>query len=349
MLRKLFLLLALMPLIAAAQEPEMPKDKWLPKDGYFVHDPVMARGEDGKYYLFCTGKGISVMSSTDMKEWTKEQPVFPSEPKWAKKLIKGFKKYIWAPDITFHNGLWYLYYSCSTGGKNGSAIGLAVNKTLDPTSPDFKWEDRGLVIASRRHVDCWNAIDPNLAFDQEGKPYLVFGSFWDGIQLIELAADLQTPITEPRTIARRRNHHYTIEEVDDPETFDIEGNRTNEAGDNAIEAPFIIYHDSYYYLFVSHDYCCHGRNSNYRTVYGRSTSIEGPYIDRDGVRMDEGGGTLLYGPCDEYAGIGHNAAYNIDGQWLFISHAYDRSLNGCPVLFTRKMSFTDDGWIVGEP
>ena len=32
-----------------------------------VHDPVMARGEDGRYYLFATGMGVSVLSSSDMK------------------------------------------------------------------------------------------------------------------------------------------------------------------------------------------------------------------------------------------------------------------------------------------
>ncbi len=308
----------------------------------------MARGEDGKFYVFCTGRGVEVLSSADRKLWKREKPVFESGPEWAEQLVDGFHGHIWAPDISYHNGLWYLYYSCSTFGKNGSAIGLAVNKTLDPTSPDFKWEDRGLVITSKRHVDCWNAIDPNLVFDQQGKPYLVFGSFWDGIQLIELADDLQTPITQPRTIARRVNHVFTIEEVDDPDSFQIEGDLSVEAGENAIEAPFIIYRDGYYYLFAGQDYCCRGRNSNYRTVYGRSTSIEGPYVDKDGVRMDEGGGTLLYGPSEEHYGIGHSAVYEIDGNWEYICHVYGKDLKGRATIFQARLHFDKDGWIVTD-
>ncbi|MCD8304560.1 MAG: family 43 glycosylhydrolase [Prevotellaceae bacterium] len=347
----LILALTLLPLAALAQpfgRREPPQ--WRTDDGTpFVHDPVMARGEDGKYYVFCTGMGVQVLSSPDLKEWSREPSVFTQAPEWAEQMIRGYRGHTWAPDISRHDGLWYLYYSCSTFGKNESAIGLAVNKTLDPTADDYGWQDRGLVIASRRHKDCWNAIDPNLALDEEGQPYLVFGSFWDGIQLVRLSQeDLQTPLTEPRTIARRWNHAYTIEEVDNPQNFEIEGEDTIEAADNAIEAPFIIHRGEYYYLFVSQDYCCRGRRSTYRTVYGRSESIEGPYLDKEGTRMDEGGGTLLYGPDEQYYGIGHSAAYELDGQWLFLCHAYDKDTNGKAVLFLRTLSFDPQGWIVTE-
>ncbi len=318
-----------------------------PTPNPYVHDPVMARGEDGKYYIFSTGFGVQVLSSEDREMWHHERSVFDSAPQWAMDMVRGYRGHTWAPDICHHNGLWYLYYSCSTFGKNESAIGLAVNKTLDPTSPDFGWEDRGLVIASRRHGDCWNAIDPNLAFSQAGKPYLVFGSFWDGIQMVELdAQNLQTPLTEPRTIARRWNHVYTLEEIDNPDRFEIEGNDTIEAADNAIEAPFIAYNNGYYYLFVSQDYCCRGRRSTYKTVYGRSEDIEGPYVDKEGVRMDEGGGTLLFGPDDQYYGIGHSAVYEMDGQWWFFCHAYDKDANSRAVLFQSPIDFDSNGWIV---
>ena len=313
--------------------------------GLNVHDPVMARGEDGRYYIFSTGMGVNVVSSEDMKEWRRERPVFSSAPEWATKEVRGYRGHTWAPDISWHNGMWYLYYSCSTFGKNTSAIGLAVSKTLDPSSPDFGWEDRGRVIASRRHRDCWNAIDPNLIVGKKGRPYLVFGSFWDGIQLVKLKKDFQTPKGKPRTIARRWNHRYTLEEIDHPHLFTIEGNDTIEAADNAIEAPFIIRRGKYYYLFVSQDYCCRGQNSTYRTVYGRSKKLEGPYVDKDGVRMDQGGGTLLYGPDDDYYGVGHCAVYEMDGRWLFISHAYEKLEEGRAKLFRREISFDSEGWI----
>src|SRR6476619_7281486 len=98
-----------------------------------VHDPVIIR-QDSTYYIFCTGFGISVFSSTDMKNWKKEKAVFDTAPQWAVKEIPGFRGHIWAPDIIYHNGQYYLYYAVSAIGKNTSAIGVATNKTLDTTS-----------------------------------------------------------------------------------------------------------------------------------------------------------------------------------------------------------------------
>ena len=112
-----------------------------------VHDPVMAKQGD-TYYLFCTGMGISMWSSKDMKEWKREKPVFREAPEWAVKAIPEFKGHIWAPDISYNNGKYYLYYSVSAFGKNTSAIGLATNTTLDPASPGYKWVDHGEVIQS---------------------------------------------------------------------------------------------------------------------------------------------------------------------------------------------------------
>lgn len=312
-----------------------------------AHDPVMAKGEDGRYYVFATGMRVGVMSSADMKEWRMEQPALKEVPQWATDTVPGYRGHTWAPDISFHNGLWHLYYSCSTFGKNGSAIGLAVNKTLDPKSPDFGWEDRGMVIASHRKVDNWNAIDPNLIVDKKGNPYLVYGSFWDGIQLVKLdKSDFQTPVTKPKTVARRLGRQWTKEEMLDVANYTQEGENVIEAGDNAVEAPFIMKHGKYYYMFVSFDYCCRGQASTYKTVYGRSKNIEGPYMDKEGRKMEVGGGTILYGPDEEHFGIGHNSAYEFDGKCYFVSHAYVKANNGAAKLFIRPLEFDKDGWIV---
>lgn len=315
-----------------------------------VHDPVMALGEDGRYYVFSTGVGVGVMSSADLQTWRQEPSVFDRDeiPQWAKDTVQGYWGHTWAPDISYHNGEWQLYYSCSTFGKNGSAIGRVTNKTLDPSSPDFRWVDHGPVIVSHKHQDNWNAIDPNLIIGEA--PYLVYGSFWDGIQLLPLDADLQTPKSAPVTIARRINRHRDLAEIDNIEHYTVEGKDTIEAGDNAIEAPFIIRRGEYYYLFVSHDYCCRGKNSTYRTVYGRSKQLTGPYLDREGRDMAEGGGTLLIGPSDRYYGVGHNSAYELkDGTWIFLSHAYDAEHGARAKIFIRPLLFDADGWMtLGE-
>ena len=309
-----------------------------------VHDPVMALGEDGRYYIFATGMGVGVMSSADMKEWQFESPVLGQIPTWAMDTVPGYRGHTWAPDISYHKGLWHLYYSCSTFGKNGSAIGHAVSKSLDPQSPHFGWEDRGMVIASHRGKDNWNAIDPNLIVNKRGVPYLTYGSFWDGIQLIRLSKeDYQTPTSKPVTIARRYAKRYVNGKN---VNFTIEGKDTIEAGENAIEAPFIYKRGKYYYLFVSFDYCCRGENSTYKTVYGRSKNIEGPYLDKDGKRMDEGGGTDLFGPDAIYFGVGHCSVYDFDEHTYFVSHAYEKAHNGRAKLFIRPLFFDSEGWIV---
>lgn len=336
-------------LCASAQDSKRPRwhfDSTNPN----AHDPVMAKGEDGRYYLFMTGMNVGVISSEDMKVWKPEPNALKETPKWAMDTVPGYKGHTWAPDISFHNGLWHLYYSCSTFGKNGSAIGHAVSPTLDPKAPDYGWEDRGMVIASHRRRDNWNAIDPNLIVDKKGQPYLTYGSFWDGIQIVKLSKDdFQTPQTEPRTIARRKGRAISLDEMNDEKNFTREGENVIEAGENAIEAPFVFFHKGWYYLFVSFDYCCRGKASTYKTVYGRSKNVEGPYLDKEGRPMEYGGGTLLYGPDDTYFGVGHCSVYDFDGQTYFVSHAYVIENNGAAKLFIRPIKFDKKGWIVTEP
>ncbi|RYE17136.1 MAG: arabinan endo-1,5-alpha-L-arabinosidase, partial [Sphingobacteriaceae bacterium] len=156
-----------------------------------VHDPVIIK-QDNLYYIFCTGNGIASWSSEDMIHWKREKPVFAVAPKWAVEAIPGFKGHIWAPDISYYKGLYYLYYSVSAFGKNTSAIGVATNKTLHIDSPDYLWVDHGNVIQSIPGKTNWNAIDPSLITDKNSTPYLAFGSFWDGLKLVKLNKDRLT-------------------------------------------------------------------------------------------------------------------------------------------------------------
>lgn len=295
-----------------------------------VHDPVMAR-ENGVYYLFCTGMGSSVYSSVDRINWKKEKPVFDSAPTWAVAAVPGFKGHIWAPDISFHNGEYYLYYSVSAFGKNTSCIGLATNKTLNPSDRRYRWVDHGKVIESIPGRDLWNAIDPNLAVDSLQRPWLVFGSFWSGMKLVRLnenRRELAVP-QEWYTVSKRARDF----KVDD-----------NDPGQGAVEAPFIFRKDGLYYLFVSFDFCCRGAESNYKVVVGRSKRIQGPYHDREGNRMDEGGGTLVVEGNNEWAGVGHNAVYSFDGEDVMLYHAYDVKDGGKPKLMVKRIQWDEQGW-----
>lgn len=296
-----------------------------------VHDPVMIK-EGNTYYLFCTGFGISVFSSTDMKNWKKEKPVFAIPPGWAVETIPGYKGHTWAPDISYHNGKYYLYYSVSAFGKNTSCIGVAVNKTLNPSSPDFKWEDKGKLIQSVPGRDMWNAIDPNLIIDEKGVAWLSFGSFWNGMKLVKLNADLIS-IAQPEqwhTIASR------------PRTF---GTADTLAGDAAIEAPFIFKKGDYYYLFVSWDYCCRAEKSDYKVVVGRSKTVAGPYLDKNNVPMTAGGGSLVVeGDAKEWFGAGHNSVYSFGGKDYIIYHGYDALDRGRSKLLINQLEWDRQGW-----
>lgn len=305
-----------------------------------VHDPVMIR-QNGTFYLFCTGRGISVWSSQDMKTWTRQKPVFDKAPEWAVKAVPGFKNHIWAPDISFFRGRYYLFYSVSAFGKNTSCIGLAVNRTLDESSPDFKWEDQGKIIQSYPGLTNWNAIDPNLVMGRSGQPYLAFGSFWDGLKFIKLRDDGMAVAGDTinlRTIASRK---ADPSQKQNPPA--VEGNPPD-AGGNAIEAPFIFKKGHWYYLFASIDYCCKGVNSTYKMIIGRSANPEGPYVDMQGRRLDSGGGSILLAGDGRWHGLGHNAVCSFDGKDYLVYHAYDARNNGVPKLQIRRLDWTCEEW-----
>ena len=297
-----------------------------------VHDPVMIKQGD-TYYLFSTGMGISVFSSKDMKTWNKENSVFDKGPQWAIDAIQGFKGHIWAPDISFHDGVYYLYYSVSAFGKNTSCIGLTTNTTLNPKDPNYKWTDHGKVIQSVPGRDLWNAIDPNLAYDANGQPWLVFGSFWSGMKLVKMNTNLKE-VAEPQewhTVSKRERSFKTDDY--DP-------------GEGSVEAPFIFKKNGFYYLFVSFDACCRGVKSTYKVMIGRAAKIQGPYVDKTGTRLDKGGGTLVITGNEAWPGVGHNSAYTFDGKDYFVTHAYDASDEGKPKLIIREMSWDKDNWPV---
>lgn len=112
-------------------------------------------------------------------------------------MVPNFRNHIWAPDILYHNNQYYIFYSVSSFGKNTSAIGVDTNKTLDQNSADFHWVDYGIVIQSIPNRDLWNAIDPNIIFDETGTPWMPFGYFWNGLKLVKLDDSL-LKIAEPQ-------------------------------------------------------------------------------------------------------------------------------------------------------
>jgi arabinan endo-1,5-alpha-L-arabinosidase len=275
--------------------------------------------------------GITMWSSKDLVNWKQEKPVFDNAPAWAVNAVPGYRGHTWAPDISYHHGQYYLFYSVSAFGKNTSCIGVATNKTLHTDDPEYKWVDHGKVLQSVPGRDMWNAIDPNLMLDENGTPWLVFGSFWNGIKLVKLNNEL-TALSDPQewvTVASRPRDYFTDEK---------------NAGEGAIEAPFLFKKNNYYYLFVSVDFCCRGIESNYKVVVGRSEKITGPYVDRNGFKLTYGGGTPVLTGNKDWPGVGHNAVYTFDSQDYTIYHGYDANDNGKPKLLIKKLGWDHEGW-----
>ena len=300
-----------------------------------THDPVIMR-EGDTYHVFGTGNGgryIETRTSTDLIHWTATGPLFTTIPQWAKDAIPGTDG-MWAPDISYVDGRYRLYYSVSTFGSNRSAIGLFTSPTLDPKAKNYKWKDEGLVVMSTE-ADDFNAIDPNFIIDRDGRHWLSLGSFWTGLKLFELDPKTGKPLKageKPYSIARRP---------------------APAGGPAPVEAPFIIDHGGYYWLLASYDYCCKGVNSTYYTVVGRSKAITGPYLGKDGSSMMEGGGTIfLRADLKEHQrwrGPGHAGAFrDKDGQWYVVYHAYDREKQGAPTLRIAPVRWDADGWPVAE-
>jgi arabinan endo-1,5-alpha-L-arabinosidase len=318
---------------ARAQEPVALE---LTGDYAGTHDPAIAR-EGNTYYVFATGKAkdggqFAIRCSSDLKDWKLCGHVFDKIPAWIHESSPGTRD-LWAPDVSYFNGRYHLYYAYSLFGKNTSGIALATNETLDSASPKYHWNDEGLVLRSKAQDD-FNAIDPNIVLDKKGQPWMSLGSFWSGIKMRRI--DLKTG-----KLSGKDSRTYAIASRKQPEH--AEPARPGlPANWEAIEAPFIVRHGGYFYLFVSFDLCCRGLKSTYRTMVGRSKNVAGPYIDRDGVPMMQGGGTQLLVANQRWLGPGGESVLLRREGDILVFHAYDAA-TGKPALQISSLTW-EGGW-----
>jgi len=299
-----------------------------------VHDPSIIQA-GGKWYVYVTdasatqGGFIPVRCSSDKLAWSDCGFVFTTLPAWISGAVPGATT-IWAPDVSYFNGLYHLYYAVSTFGSNVSAIGMATNTTLDPTDPAYKWVDKGQVLTSQASSN-FNAIDPNILVDAGGKVWLSYGSFWEGI--------FQQEIDPATGLIKTGGTAYHLARRATSVTYD------------PVEGASIVYKGGYYYLFVSWDFCCESSpaNSNYKIVVGRSTSPNGPFLDQGGADMAAGGGTILLQGNSAWSGPGGQTAY-IDGSGdgVIAFHALKLAQNGLDYLFVDSLDFSS-GWPVIQP
>ena len=196
-----------------------------------IHDPSTVAMCDGNYYVFGTGHGISVLTSSNGFNWRRGGRVFDRIPDSVKQYVpKNNGTDVWAPDIIQLNGEYYLYYSISSWGQYVSAVGLLTSPTLNTNSSAYKWTDHGMVVHSSTGENL-NAIDPGVIHAPDGTLWICYGSYHGNIELVELDSKTGLRIAT--------NSSVTIIA-------------------NQSEAAEIIFHDKYFYLFVNHNGCCQG-------------------------------------------------------------------------------------------
>ncbi len=318
----------------------------IPADGLVEScaDPSIIRGQtegDTAWYIYCTTDPLNgqdrnaagdlnfhlmpILRSTDLVNWTYVGDVFSAKPPWVK-ADAG----LWAPDIHFFNGQYYLYYTASDTSLPGGGSAIGVATAPGPTGP---WTDHGAPVVEPHAPPCCPdakraTFDPSV-IEVDGQKYIYYGSYFGGISARRLSADGFTSDPASQT-------QITIA--------------------NRYEGAFIVRHGGFYYLVASATDCCRGPLTGYSVFVGRSANPLGPYVDKEGVSLLAGrvGGTpVISMNGNRWVGPGHNAVFtDFGGQDWFLYHAIDRNapyFEGAPGFTRRPVLMDALDWVDGWP
>jgi arabinan endo-1,5-alpha-L-arabinosidase len=289
-----------------------------------MHDPSTVVVHEGKFYVYATGGGLPIAISDDGWTWRRAGTLMQTLPggRPGPDVIARGGNNTWAPDVIRSADKYFVYYS-APGTQPKAAIGLLVGRTLDPESPDYKWEDGGPVVWSDGVEDS-NAIDPGVFRDPaNGTLWLTYGSYFGYIRLVEL-----NPKTGKRLYPDRKPVNIAVNS----------------------EASIMIFRDGWYYLLVTHGSCCAGANSSYNIRMGRAKKVTGPFVDNMGIDMLQGGGKLFLGSGGRFIGPGHFGLLDLGSDVQKFSCHYEADLDrgGISVLDIRPLLWRD-GWpVAGE-
>ena len=303
--------------------------------GIYVHDPNMIQDASGTFWLYGTHNTLA--SSTDMSVFTAVSAgdINPDFSWWAGENTTGTggRTDIWAPDAMYAHGTYLQYYSIpiydtpSVAGTNkGPEAVIALATSSNPNGP---WTDAGKIISScGTEPGCttqFNAIDPAPFVDAAGNWWLSFGSWNDGIHILQL-----DPATGLRLASNSTLYNIAIRTAGEEGSFIY---------------PYIFNGTQFYYYFASVSICCQGTSSTYRIIVGRSTSPTGPFVDRGGLDLySSQGGTVLLSAHANIYGPGGQSVMTVGAQPLLVYHYYDGNNNGTPTLGLNKLYFDSSGW-----
>lgn len=275
--------------------------------GIHMHDPSIIQ-YNNTFYGYTTKDLMRISSAPTLNgPWTNEGAVIRKESRIG---LKG-RTNPWAPEVHVFNNTFYCFYSVSTRGSHASAIGVAVS-----SDPVHDWLDHGALFYSEaipKHdpKPPPNAIDPTFLLDPvSGNAYLTFGSYYGGIFQTQLEPDFLS-------VKPKYDAVHLLGGASQP-----------------IEGSFLSYRDGWYYLWFSHGVCCSlnirhvPAGKEYSIRLGRSRNVSGPFYDRNGTKLLDGGYYEIFGSHGEtYAPGGEGVLtviddtnYNGDGTgWMGVS------------------------------
>ncbi|MFC0529903.1 family 43 glycosylhydrolase [Phytohabitans kaempferiae] len=271
-----------------------------------THDPTLYK-DDTTYYVSATDGSIrsaptlsgpwTVLGNVPRAGWTSTWP--------------GLRGGLWAPSVHRIGDTFYYYYAVSNFGTNTSAIGLKTTKT--PGVPS-SYVDFGAPVITSGGADpennaTYNAIDPAIQQDASGKWWMVFGSHFDGIFVVQLGPDMGTTVGAPRLVAHRGSETFPISTPGCPYP------QATCPNFNRIEGASLFKRGDWYYLMAAWDWCCrgNGNDNTYKIMIGRSKTINGPYLDKNGVDLAQGGGSIILNSRAAESGVTPTGLYRAPG------------------------------------
>lgn len=303
---------------------------------YDFSDPTVWQADDGRYYATATTLN-RLLVSWDLFRWEDAgRKVVADETRRQLNEIALRDKErgrhvhlgLWAPDVVRVGKRWIMTLAARTSGQNAKIVALAADRPEGPFADPVVLVDGG-------ELQIVDAIDPEI-IDENGRLWLFFGSL-GGIHRIELAADCRSvkPGAVPVHVAgRKANFRLT----------DVQQSRYGH-----FEGAYLHRHDGWWYLFASG-----GRyaDESYRIVVGRSQTLDGTFVDRQGRPMTEGRGETILSSekGDRFYGPGHNGEiFTNDGRWWMFYHVHDRNIPGKTSYVPRPMAIQEikwdaDGW-----
>lgn len=280
-------------------------------------DPSVVRAADGSFHLYATsddwadGAGSRLMPHFRSFDLVEWEYVGDAFAAAPAWLPRG--SFLWAPDMHVVDGEYRMYYT--TGGAK-PCIGMA-----SAPGVDGPWTDLGhaIVCMGDGTDPALDPMDPFVDFSGE-KPVMYMGNF-EGVHAVEMNA----------------------------EGTALEGDAIDVAGEG-YEAPLIARREGKTHIFLSAGNCCNGEASGYHVVAARGDGPLGPFVDRSGRDLRDGGGDTVLEGNAEWVGPGHPDIVTDDaGQDWMLYHAAPRGTATLPNGVQRRQLLVDridwvDGW-----